>query len=233
MLHAPILKHRFNLCQALLVDKPGIGTQTQAMLNDTAKDKSAQRAKLAELAARQQKILAANIDRALKGHSPKVIAEKMEVTEQAVSGWRRTGQIANYQLLPLAAAVGWTVEELLREGGKAGDAKPPAPTLEPAQLQLLEDLDVIAPSRQSKILDQIRQAADEAREIADHVRTRGSKVPAAAAKVQPQTSALTLTYGDGNALQGALPLSTVRDPFTAEPDERESALYEKFGRSPK
>lgn len=120
-----------------------------------------------------------------------------------------------------------------REPGAAYAAKPAAEMqLTTRQLQLLRDLDDMAPSRASKFYDAIHEAAEEAREANRHHEARRVKV-AAAAKASSSRSSTKVSYGDGNRRQRSLPLTTVRDPFTAEPDERESALYKRIERAPK
>lgn len=185
----------------------------------------------------QQAVLAANITRALVGKSPKAIAEALEVTEQAVSGWKRTGKIATQYLLPLAQLIEWPLEALLSPEGLGAQSIREAPsavtTISPRYAQLLVDLDDLPPPRQSKILDQVHQLAEEAREAADHLASR-RKVTSAAARVDVHKRAqLTMTYGDGNERQGALLLKTVSDPFTADPCEREANWYRRIGKSQK
>lgn len=103
--------------------------------------------------------------------------------------------------------------------------------LAPEYRQLLQDLEDLAPARRSKIIDQVHQAAEEAREAAAHFASR--EKANAYARHPKARSATTVGYGDGNRRQQALPLTTVDDPFTAQPDERESALYSQLARVPR
>ncbi len=63
----------------------------------------------------EQQALAANFTRALaeSGIAPKAIAEARDITEQAVSNWKRTGKIAREHLPTIAQLTGWSVERLL------------------------------------------------------------------------------------------------------------------------
>lgn len=115
-------------------------------------------------------------------------------------------------------------------------AQEPAPPdyLSPELAQVLRDLNDLPPARRSKIIDQIHQAAEEIREALEYHRQTTASVPAttAAARISKRRNPTAfLTYGDGNSRQAVLPLSTVPDPFTAKPDEREVALYRNIERS--
>ncbi|MDP9965107.1 phage repressor protein C with HTH and peptisase S24 domain [Variovorax paradoxus] len=63
----------------------------------------------------EQQALASNFARALaeSGVAPKAIAEARDITEQAVSNWKRTGKIAREHLPTIAQLTGWSVERLL------------------------------------------------------------------------------------------------------------------------
>lgn len=105
--------------------------------------------------------------------------------------------------------------------------------------RVLEDLADLPPARRSKMMDQIHQAAEEVREAVQYhsaapplQQTTVAAAPAAARRPSKKHTAY-LTWGDGNARQGTLPLTTVPDPFTAEPDVREAALYTRFAHSPR
>lgn len=116
---APILKHRFNFGQPLLVASSLNGFENLAMLNRKTNPTPAQAA------------LAFNFSKALadSGVSPKAIAEKCDIIEQAVSNWKRTGKISREHLPAIADLTGWTVERLL---GKTASESPPKET-EPVQ----------------------------------------------------------------------------------------------------
>lgn len=117
----------------------------------------------------------------------------------------------------------------------AADSPPPPPApdlmLTPRIQQLLRDLDDLAPSKASKLIDQIHQEAEEAREAARHQEAKRGKV--AALRTTITKASATVSWGDGNERQTSLPLTTVKDPFTAAPGERESALYSRIERVPK
>lgn len=93
-------------------------------------------------------------------------------------------------------------------------------------LQLLQDLGDIPSDQLSPMLDAIHQQAELSRAAAAHFAKRG-KIPEIAAKKVGGTSSKTIKIyrGDGNSNQGHLPLTTVDDPFSSEPGEREAAWY--------
>lgn len=113
--------------------------------------------------------------------------------------------------------------------------EPEAPDyLTPELAQAVRDLKDLPPARRSKIIDQIHQAAEEIREALEYHGQTAASEPAtsAAARISKRRNPTAfLTYGDGNSRQAVLPLSTVPDPFTATPDEREIALYRNIERS--
>lgn len=93
----------------------------------------------------EQRALAANFTRALaeSGIAPKVIAEARDITEQAVSNWKRTGKIAREHLPTIASLTGWSVERLLGEHPPdkndppaESDVVQPSPTIGATILQL-------------------------------------------------------------------------------------------------
>jgi hypothetical protein len=106
---------------------------------------------------------------------------------------------------------------------------PPSPDIPAHVLRLLEDLEDLTPAKRSAFMDMIHQAAEEARAAAEHLERR--RRPTMAASAGRTTATLTLRHGDGNPAQHSLPLTTVQDPFTAQPSERESALYERIAES--
>lgn len=111
---------------------------------------------------------------------------------------------------------------------------PTSDYLTPELAQAVRDLKALPPARRSKFIDHIHQAAEEVREALEYHGRASSGEPAttAAAGVNKRRNPTAyLTYGDGNARQAALPLSTVPDPFTATPDDREVALYRNIERS--
>lgn len=68
----------------------------------------------------EQKALAANFNQALMeaGVTAKAVANACDITEQAVSNWKRTGKIAREHLPVIAGLTGWAVEELLSGKGQ-------------------------------------------------------------------------------------------------------------------
>lgn len=142
------------------------------------------------------------------------------------SGKPRSAKLAEVEML--AAALKVSLIDLLTERGV--EARP-APILTKAQQQILLDLDDIAPPKQSKIIDMVRQQAEEAREAADyHQRKRATSAAEARSKVKSASTAPVASRRTG---QRELPLSVVDDPFRAAPGEREAALYERIERAPK
>lgn len=118
LFHAAILKRRFSFCQPTLVASGLTASDTRAML----KTKDAQTP--------DQIALAANFTRALaeSGVSPKAIADARQITEQAVSNWKRTGKIKREHLPTIAALTGWTVAQLLSaDGDGPGQAQSSVP----------------------------------------------------------------------------------------------------------
>jgi transcriptional regulator with XRE-family HTH domain len=128
---------------------------------------------------------------------------------------------------------GWMDQPLPPGENRAPAVGAPAPAVElkPEYLQLLADLETLLPRERSRWMDQIHQAAEYVREIRSH----DAETDKVAHATRGRTRATaTAQYGDGNAAQGTLlPLSTVPDPFTAAPGERESELYKRLEVAPK
>lgn len=102
----------------------------------------------------------------------------------------------------------------------------------PEQYQrLLADLDDIPPARRSKLIDHIHQLAEEAREAAEHHLAKREKTAAARQSSVSRTTA-AVSYEDRDA-RPLLPLATVDDPFSAEPEESEARLYRRIAKHPK
>jgi hypothetical protein len=115
-----------------------------------------------------------------------------------------------------------------------GQAPPPPPAaLSAVHRQLIKDLEDLPPAKASKFIDMIHQAAEDAREAADHLAARRKTPVTAAARKSTGKHVATISWGDGNQRQASLPLATVRDPFTAAPSERESALYRRIAKASK
>jgi len=129
---------------------------------------------------------------------------------------------------------GWMDQPLPAGANTAPTTEAPAPLVDlpPEYRQLLEDLGDLLPRDRSKWLDSIHQAAEYVREIRSHNASQHPEKVAHSTKARPKAS-LTVRYGDGNEGQAPLPLSTVKDPFTAAPSEREAKMYEQFELHPK
>jgi hypothetical protein len=113
-------------------------------------------------------------------------------------------------------------------------APQPAATDLPAMYrQLIKDLEDLPPPKASKFIDMIHQAAEDAREAAEHLTARRKTPVTSAARKSASRQVTTVSWGDGNQRQESLPLATVRDPFTAAPSERESALYKRIEKAPR
>lgn len=128
------------------------------------------------------------------------------------------------------------VQRLLKIGNEPAPsprtAEPDAAALAYRYHDLLIDLEDIPEVKRSRLMDMIHQAAEESREAAAHF-AKKEPVTAATRRGGPTKSSTSMTYGDGNRRQRSLPLTPVADPFTAEPGERESALYRRIERAPK
>jgi hypothetical protein len=127
-----ILKRRFSLCQSPLVALEQGAGQTRAMLKEKA------------ALTPEQVTLAANFTQALRESkaSPKAIADACDITEQAVSNWKRTGKIARKYLPIISTHTGWSIERLLAPASgvtpNEEEAEPvhPSPTIGATILQL-------------------------------------------------------------------------------------------------
>ena len=106
----------------------------------------------------------------------------------------------------------------------------PQPNLSARDAQLLRDIADLPPSKASRFVDQIAQEAADAREAFEHQAARRGVTMAAHSSGTTRTK-LEIRVGDGNPNQRPLPLATVTDPWTAQPDDREQALYDRFSRS--
>lgn len=114
----PSLKRRFIACQPAVVAGRRAGLQTQAVLDDDQKQRD-------EAA---QKLLAKSFAMALEasGVSPRAIADRCGVSEQAVSNWKRTGKIRSHFLPVISDMTGRSIRWLLT-GEEDKSTAPPAP----------------------------------------------------------------------------------------------------------
>lgn len=143
----------------MLVDCLYSPHQTQAMLNVKA----------------QQSLLATNFRTALEESrvSPKTIAEACDITEQAVSNWKRTGKIANKHLATIARLTDWSVSRLLTGHEPATSA--PATKVENSVFETLtaDELELLNNFRAMMDADQEvlrKEIADRAERIRAHMR---------------------------------------------------------------
>lgn len=178
--------------------------------------------------------------------SQEKLGESLGVTKGNVSAWENGHHRPSvHQVVRIAEITGFP--PLLGQG--LPDA-PPMPGVSPAALtQLLEDLRVLPGIEVSALLDTIHQKAEYARAVlrraqevqAPEAADRSAPAPSkparptttattmAAANARPR-STLKVKIGDGNPRQGLLPLTTVEDPFTAEPAPREREWYDQLAK---
>lgn len=170
------------------------------------------------------------------------LARKISEAEglQKPLAWQTVQQWERGDSAPARRRMALVLRLLEIDGAAPQVSEPPAPygAVPPEYRQLLEDLNVLAQSRRSAFLDQIHQAAEEAREIREQtLREAHPPGKVAAARRPPttrRTATTTVTWGDGNRHQGSLPLLVPsRDPFTAAPSDREAKFYERVERAPK
>lgn len=159
------------------------------------------------------------------------------LTWQAVQQWENGKSAPSRKRLALVASLlNTTTAALLGDDAEEVAVAPAGIDLTPEIVQLLADLQDIPPARRSRLLDQIHQVAEESREAVAHFAAREQKqkpVASAAARSGSTRFRATLTYGDGNRRQHALPFDMVADPFTAEPNEREAAWYRHIEGTPR
>lgn len=137
----------------------------------------------------------------------------------------------------IATALGVTAMDLLAPSTEAATHRS-SPSLAPVEAQVLDDLrelERLDPDRQLRLVSDLHNAADHARAIARRARETTDATPAkanvkamAASAPRSLRSRLTVKLGDGNPDQGTLPLSTVDDPFSAEPSDSEQAWYDRL-----
>lgn len=145
--------------------------------------------------AQEQAALSKNFADALKesGAAPKLIAEKCEVSEQAVSNWKRTGKIARRYLPKIAELTGWSVAKLLT-GTDAVQPKPPALSVnasEPVtswEREILEDLRVLIDEDREEIHALVREKARKARAYLDRSTAADGKRPTSAKSAAKQAA---------------------------------------------
>lgn len=129
---------------------------------------------------------------------------------------------------------GWMDQPLPAGENEAPPLQAPLPPVDlpPEYHQLIRDLADLLPRDRSKWLDQIHQAAEYVREIRAHNDAPAKVAHAVNSKPRAATTA-AVHYGDGNAKQASLPLSTVKDPFTAAPGGQELKFYGKIEKAPR
>lgn len=161
----PILKRRFSSSQAAVVVQLDLRRDNQAVLNDDQRQQEQE----------AQRRLATNFSSAMaqSGVEPRAVADACQVTEQAVSNWKRTGKIKTHFLPIIARLTGWSVHRLV-----TGEDDPQPPSRRPpdkvdfhardvtdSEWALLEDLRVM-PEEEMAVL---RERAAKNRAHVDRV----------------------------------------------------------------
>lgn len=171
--------------QAAIVDLPHDVAHAQAVLDDDKPDN--------DLAAQQ--LLARNFSAALarSGVPPKEIADACNVTEQAVSNWKRTGKIRTRFLPIIADLTKCSIRQLITGldpspppaySIAAREPPPPTPDFHDRQLvtesewALLQDMkDALeAPSLAAKI-GAVREEVEAMRRLAENMLRRRTPAP--------------------------------------------------------
>lgn len=172
------------------------------------------------------------------------LARKSGVSQGTIGNLEAGLRKSARNLAQIAAALGvsalWLAEgrgpRLLGAGGDqvrmSLAESPGAP--DPLVLQAiddLKDLQRLDPEARARLLSDLHNAADRARAIARRAtQPQKDQATSAAARASRARSSIALKLGDGNPDQGMLPLTTVPDPFNAEPTERELALYHRIAK---
>jgi hypothetical protein len=167
--------------QAAIVVAPFLRLNNQAVLKRPAHPKhppeSGEEPK--PLTAEQQ-MLAANFTAALAEEgapTPGQIAEACDVTEQAVSNWKRTGKITKQNLQIVSTMTKWSVHRLL-----TGQADPPAPPnpkfadsrhISDSDWQLLEDLKWIPQEERDELHERAKKHRAHGLELIDRLKREG------------------------------------------------------------
>lgn len=181
--------------------------------------------------------LADRIKEAMGDRKPGAFAKAVGVTPGAVTqlldGTTRSLKAETAVLME--AETGYRAHWIVLGKGpkKVGDGVPQEDQqLLDAYREVLLNLSDIPIAKRGPLIDAIQQAADASREAIAHHLARRDKV-AASARATTSRSVATVSRGDGNHRQRSLPLSTVPDPFNAEPHEREAAFYRRVEKAPK
>lgn len=186
-------------------------------------------------------ILARNLNLYISrsGISNLALGRKAKIAANTIANYRKTDPLVTStgkersaklaEVERLAGALGVSVVDLLSDGEPVTAN---APSTLPRELHtMLEDLDDLPPARQSQIIDNIHQLAEEARAAAAHLASR-NRVPAASASTGGSSRrSITIKHGDGNPDQKSLTLVTVDDPWRAVPGESEQELYRRISAS--
>lgn len=129
----------------------------------------------------QQTLLAENFSKALEDSkvAPKTIAEACDITEQAVSNWKRSGKIASQHLPKIANLTGWSVSRLLTGHEPATSATLAAnepsvfDLLTEAEHELLDDFRILIDEDREEICKMIAERARRARAYLQKIEASG------------------------------------------------------------
>lgn len=112
----------------------------------------------------EQLLLAANFRKGLEEGkaTPGQIATACRITEQAVSNWKRTGKIARHHLPLVAAAFGWSVNQLLT--GEPDAVKPEDMHLSVQEMEMLKAFRDLPADDQDYLGNEIKSRAQKSRD---------------------------------------------------------------------
>lgn len=146
-------------------------------------------------------MLATNFTQALveSGVSPKAIAEACDITEQAVSNWKRSGKIANQHLAKIAALTGWSVSRLLTGHEPATSAAVAAnepsvfEVMTKEEHELLDDFRAMMDDDQIELRALIAERARRARAYLERMQLQGVPLIAKTVAERRASSATSVT----------------------------------------
>lgn len=119
----------------------------------------------------EQRALAANFNQALveSGVTAKAVANACEITEQAVSNWKRTGKISREHLPVIAGLTRWSVEELL--SGKGQRPAVASTTIGTTILELGAHIASLSPLNRASVIPLITKVLENPDLAAEAART--------------------------------------------------------------
>lgn len=154
------------------------------------------------------------------------------LTQQALGVLEKRDSKTSEFAVRIADALGVSVRWLMDGSGQPGDTDWPFSRVNRARW------DACSPEDRAYIQAAINRALDDCeRDRTPSASTEmkeapAKKAPALAAKIGgPRGAKLSIRSSDADPNQRPLPLATVTDPFTAQPDDREKALYDRLSRS--